>query len=172
MLFGVLVAMNRGRVLRGGLHDLILLTDDHQRAICLAGEAAAISHHPSHRALLPVASPIFLILETGVKFVDRHLYPRTITLDAATVEALREHRERQLLEQSRAGDAYEHGDLAFPDELHVVAARLGDRPETVLTAYAHLLPSSDAAAADAVAAAILVDKPLTDPPVAAEQPGE
>lgn len=141
---------------------------------------------------------------------------RPITLDSATVEALGEHRERQLVEQSLAGDVYEHGDLVFPDELgrpihpnalsnrfivrrksagvpvgsihvlrhtaatlalearvplHVVAARLGDRPETLLATYAHLLPSSDAAAADAVAAAI-VDKPLTDPARAAAEPIE
>lgn len=134
---------------------------------------------------------------------------RTITLDAVTVEALGDHRDRQLLEQSLAGDAYAHGDLVFCDELggpihpnalsnrfitrrkgagipvgsihvlrhtaatlaltatppvplHVVAGRLGDRPETVLATYAHLLPSSDAAAADAVAA--LVDKSLTSDP--------
>jgi integrase len=54
--------------------------------------------------------------------------------------------------------------------LHVVAARLGDRPETLLGVYAHLLPSSDAAAADAVAAAILDDKPLTNPAVTATAP--
>lgn len=125
---------------------------------------------------------------------------RTITLDADTVEALRQHRGRQVVEQALAGDLYEHElDLVFPDELgrathpnaisnqfvvrrkaagvpvgsvhclrhthatlalearlplHVVAARLGDRPETLLASYAHLLPSSDAAVADAVAAAI------------------
>jgi hypothetical protein len=51
--------------------------------------------------------------------------------------------------------------LAARVPLHVVAARLGDRPETLLATYPHLLPSSDAAAADAVAAAaILVDSPL------------
>ena len=44
--------------------------------------------------------------------------------------------------------------------LHVVAARLGDDPTTVLSVYSHLLPHSDAMAADAVAAAI-VDKPWT-----------
>ena len=127
---------------------------------------------------------------------------RTITLDAATVESLREHRDRQLVEQSLAGDAYQHGDLVFADELgrpihpnalsnrfivrrkaagvpvgsihvlrhtaatlalearvplHVVAARLGDRPETMLSSYAHLLPTSDAIAADAVAAALASD---------------
>jgi len=53
--------------------------------------------------------------------------------------------------------------------LHLVAARLGDRPETLLATYAHLLSSSDAAAADAVAAAI-VDKPLTDPAGVASEP--
>jgi integrase len=39
--------------------------------------------------------------------------------------------------------------------LHVVAARLGDDPRTVLATYAHLLPVSDSAAADAVAAALV-----------------
>ncbi len=140
---------------------------------------------------------------------------RTIALDAATVQALRDHRDRQLLEQSLAGDAYEHDDLVFCNELgapirpewltrefpklraaagipvgslhvlrhtaatlaltagvplHVVAARLGDHPQTLLATYAHLLPNSDAMAAEAVAAA-LVDKPLTQPTaVTAEAP--
>jgi integrase len=44
--------------------------------------------------------------------------------------------------------------------LHVVAARIGDDPKTVLATYAHLLPHSDSEAA-AVVAAVLVDKPLT-----------
>jgi integrase len=38
--------------------------------------------------------------------------------------------------------------------LHVLAARIGDRPETVLKTYAHLLPTSDAQAAEQVAALI------------------
>jgi hypothetical protein len=38
--------------------------------------------------------------------------------------------------------------------LHIVAARLGDKPETVLKTYAHLLPRSDEVAAERVAAAI------------------
>jgi integrase len=38
--------------------------------------------------------------------------------------------------------------------VHVVAARIGDRPETVLRMYAHLLPTSDAEAAEQVAALI------------------
>jgi hypothetical protein len=46
--------------------------------------------------------------------------------------------------------------------LHIVAARLGDDPRTTLGVYSHLLPSSDIAAADAVAG-ILDDKALTDP---------
>lgn len=49
--------------------------------------------------------------------------------------------------------------LAEGVPLHVVAARLGDDPKTVLATYAHLLPTSDAEAAAAVAA--VVDKPLT-----------
>ena len=35
--------------------------------------------------------------------------------------------------------------------LHVVAARVGDRPETILATYAHLLPTSDEQAAETVA---------------------
>ena len=38
--------------------------------------------------------------------------------------------------------------------LHVVAARLGDRPETLLGTYAHLLPSSDEEAAQRMAAVL------------------
>jgi integrase len=49
-----------------------------------------------------------------------------------------------------------------PVPLHVVAGRLGDDPRVVLATYAHLLPHSDALAAEAVAAAI-VDIPLTNP---------
>ena len=48
-----------------------------------------------------------------------------------------------------------------PVPLHVVAGRLGDDAKTLLSTYAHLLPHSDAMAADVVAAA-LVDKPLTN----------
>jgi integrase len=44
--------------------------------------------------------------------------------------------------------------------LHVVAARLGDDPRTVLGTYSHLLPHSDEMAAEAVAS-VLVDKSLT-----------
>jgi integrase len=57
--------------------------------------------------------------------------------------------------------------------LHVVAARLGDDAKTLLGVYAHLLPHSDAMAAEAVAAAIttpsqdLVDKALTNQPILA-----
>jgi integrase len=39
--------------------------------------------------------------------------------------------------------------------VHVVAARLGDHPQTLLSTYAHLLPHSDVMAADAIAAAIV-----------------
>jgi integrase len=36
--------------------------------------------------------------------------------------------------------------------VHVVAAWLGDRPETILKTYSHLLPHSDEQAADEMAA--------------------
>ena len=38
--------------------------------------------------------------------------------------------------------------------LHVVAARLGDNPTTLLRSYAHLLPLSDTEAAERVAALV------------------
>jgi integrase len=41
--------------------------------------------------------------------------------------------------------------------VHIVAARLGDRPEHILKTYAHLLPQSDELAAERVAAALTVD---------------
>ena len=49
-----------------------------------------------------------------------------------------------------------HSTLALTNgvSVHVVAARIGDRPETVLRVYAHLLPTSDAEAAEQVAALI------------------
>jgi integrase len=162
-------------------------------------------------------------LEGGSVRIERQLIPtrggatfgspkskrsnRTIALDAETVEALRHHRETQLLERDLAGAAYEDHDLVFCDELgrriypkrltewflrhrkaagvptgslhvlrhtmatlaltasppvplHIVAGRLGDRPETLLRVYAHNLPQSDSMAAEAVAA-VLVDKRLT-----------
>lgn len=39
--------------------------------------------------------------------------------------------------------------------VHIVAARLGDDPKTILATYAHLLPQSDEAAAAAVAGALV-----------------
>ncbi len=42
---------------------------------------------------------------------------RTIALDSETVDALRRHRDAQLLERDLAGDAYDDQDLVFCDEL-------------------------------------------------------
>jgi integrase len=126
---------------------------------------------------------------------------RTVALDAETIEALRRHRDTQLLERDFAGDAYEDRDLVFCNPLggpirpawlsraftrhrkaagipggtlhtlrhtaatlaltsgipvHIVAARLGDRAETVLSTYAHLLPQSDELAAERVAALVSI----------------
>jgi integrase len=38
--------------------------------------------------------------------------------------------------------------------VHIVAARLGDTPQTVLGTYAHLLPQSDEIAAERIAHAL------------------
>lgn len=38
--------------------------------------------------------------------------------------------------------------------VHIVAARLGDDPKTVLQVYSHLMPQSDELAAERVAAAL------------------
>ena len=156
----------------------------------------------------------WLDLDAGTLRVEQQLLPtmafgppkskrsrRQVALHAETVEALRAHREAQLLERAFAGDAYVDDDLVFADELgrridprkltdwfgklrkaagltvgtlhllrhnhithaltqgvplHVVAARVGDKPETVLATYAHLLPTSDEPAADQVAALVSV----------------
>ena len=42
-----------------------------------------------------------------------------------------------------------------PVPLHVVAGRLGDDPKTILDTYAHLLSTSDEAAADVIAGALV-----------------
>jgi integrase len=42
--------------------------------------------------------------------------------------------------------------------VHIVAARLGDDPNTVLSTYAHLLPQSDELAAERVAAALVAER--------------
>lgn len=49
-----------------------------------------------------------------------------------------------------------HATLALTNgvPLHVLAARIGDRAETVLANYAHLLPTSDAETAEQVAALV------------------
>jgi integrase len=39
--------------------------------------------------------------------------------------------------------------------VHIVAARVGDKPETILGTYAHLLPQSDELAAERIAAALV-----------------
>jgi hypothetical protein len=48
-----------------------------------------------------------------------------------------------------------------PVPLHIVAGRVGDDAKTILGTYAHLLPHSDALAAQTVAG-LLVDNPLTN----------
>jgi hypothetical protein len=45
--------------------------------------------------------------------------------------------------------------------LHIVAKRMGDKPETMLAVYAHVLPHSDEMASAAVAA-VLADRQSGD----------
>ena len=75
---------------------------------------------------------------------------RTIAIAAETVEALKAHREAQLLERTFAATPTSTNGVP----INVVAARIGDRPETVLRVYAHLLPQSDVEAVEQVAALI------------------
>jgi predicted DNA-binding protein (UPF0251 family) len=55
-----------------------------------------------------------------------------------------------------------------PVPLHVVAARMGDEPQTALRFYAHVMPHSDAIAADTVGALLAPNPsiPEQDPPPA------
>jgi len=101
-----------------------------------------------------------------------------VALDPDTMQALREHRDTQVLEKGlRRGRLRgpgsrvrrQAGGVIYPNRLtnwfaehrkaagipvHIVAARLGDDPKTVLGTYAHLLPQSDELAAERVAMAI------------------
>src|SRR5437764_8565409 len=44
----ILVAVRVDRVLRCGLHDLVLLADDRERAVDVARPPAAVGHHSCH----------------------------------------------------------------------------------------------------------------------------
>lgn len=67
----------------------------------------------------------------------------------------REHREAARLPTGTLHTLrHTHATLALTSGIpvHIVAARLGDDPTTVLSTYAHLLPQSDEVAAERVAA--------------------
>lgn len=79
------------------------------------------------------------------------IYPSRLT------EAFTRHRKAAGLTTGTLHIArHTHATLALTHgvPLHVVAARLGDRPETILRTYAHLLPQSDVEAAEQVAALV------------------
>jgi integrase len=98
---------------------------------------------------------------TGDAYVDHDLvfadelgtpiYPQRLT-EAFT----RERKAAGLLAGTLHILRHTHATLALTNGVlvHVVAARIGDRPETVLRVYAHLLPQSDVEAAEQVAALV------------------
>jgi len=80
--------------------------------------------------------------------LGRPIYPQRLT------EAFQRQRKAAgVLTGSLHVLRHTHATLALTNgvPVHVVAARLGDRPETVLRVYAHLLPQSDTEAAEQVA---------------------
>jgi len=83
--------------------------------------------------------------------LGRPIYPQRLT-EAFT----RERKAAGPLSGTLHTLRHSHASLALTNgvPLHVMAARLGDRPETVLRTYAHLLPQSDVEAAEQVAALI------------------
>jgi integrase len=83
--------------------------------------------------------------------LGRPIYPQRLT-EAFT----RERNAAGVLSGTLHTLRHSHASLALTNgvPLHVMAARLGDRPETVLRTYAHLLPQSDVEAAEQVAALI------------------
>ena len=79
------------------------------------------------------------------------IHPQRLT------EAFGLHVEATKLARIRLHDLrHTHATLALTNgvPLHVVAARIGDDPRTLLKTYAHLLPTSDAEAAGRIAALI------------------
>ena len=140
-----------------------------------------------------------LLVGLAERICSHNFRAGAVALDPETVDALRRHRDAQLLERDFAGPAYVDRDFVFCDEIggpiypnrltdwfrrhrqaagiptgslhtlrhsvitlmltggipvHVVAARVGDTPTTVLSSYAHLLPQSDELAAERVAAVL------------------
>ena len=81
--------------------------------------------------------------------IERDRAPATVGMPAA-LRCLRNHSgSLHILRHTAATLALTSG---VP--LHILAARLGDTPQTILATYAHLLPQSDEIAAERVAAAL------------------
>ena len=155
--------------LRGGLRFGPPKTRRSERTIALdEGTVAALREHRETQGLeRAVAGPVYC--EQDLVFcneIGQPISPHLITewfkrhRDAAGIPTGTAH----TLRHTMATTALTEG---VP--LHIVAARLGDDPRTTLGVYSHLLPSSDSAAAEALAR-ILVDKPLTNP--ASEAPSQ
>jgi CubicO group peptidase (beta-lactamase class C family) len=74
------------------------------------------------------------------------------TLAAAVIEDVADRPFENFLRER----VLEPGGMALTARVpvHIVAARLGDHPKTILDTYAHLLPQSDELAAERLAAAL------------------
>jgi integrase len=142
-----------------------------ERTVALDIETvAALCHHRQTQQLeRDLAGPAYD--DGDLVFADelgRPIHPQRVT------EWFRKHREAAgLPSDSLHVLRHTHITLALtatpPVPLHIVAGRVGDDPKTILGTYAHLLPHSDAQAAETVAA-LLVDIPLTNGEVQELQP--
>lgn len=141
-------------VVRGGVGFGPPKTERSRRTVALdEGTVAALHAHRDaqqlERAFLAAAyvdKDLVFAREDG-----EPLYPQRIS------EAFERHARQAGLPHIRLhGLRHTHATLALTSgvPVHVVAARLGDRPETLLAVYSHLLPTSDAEAAVRVAALV------------------
>jgi len=146
--------------LRGGLSFGPPKTRRSERTIALDdGTVQALREHRETQLERAVAGPIYC--EQDLVFcneIGQPISPHLIT------ERFKRHRNAAGIPTGTAHTLRHRMATSALTEgvpLHIVAARLGDDPRTTLGVYSHLLPSSDSAAAEALAR-ILVDKPLTN----------
>jgi integrase len=125
-----------------------------RRSIALDAETVAALRNHREAQLLERSFAGEAYVDEDLVFADElgaPIYPQRLT------EAFLRHRKDAGMTSGCLHVLrHTHATLALTNgvPLHVVAARIGDRPETVLRVYAHLLPQSDVEAAEQVAALI------------------